>query len=180
MGGLLWHGPPMERRSTSNRATHQTVFRAELLAVIHAIRSAVIPTCVVSDCMSVVDLVRDELRGIKCALNEDHTDLKRQLRDVLEQRQQHEHPFFDIRWVHSHIPTELADELEQGGGFPAIHVRGNDGADNLARGAMISHPISWMEYHAADDQEFLAVTTQMLIEHIWCNVFEADQELKSH
>ncbi len=53
----------------------QTSFRGELQAVLHAMTSASMRTCVISDCYAVVELVRGELQRKKCQVKGDHADL---------------------------------------------------------------------------------------------------------
>ena len=50
----------------------QTVYRAELMAVNHVIQSAIRPTHIVSDCLSVVNTLRDVIAGVQTEIKGDH------------------------------------------------------------------------------------------------------------
>ena len=63
----------------------------------------------------------------------------------------------------AHTEINAVVERESAGGFEETHVIGNDFADKLAKGAMITHPIDWEEYERADDPTFFAAATQHVI-----------------
>ncbi len=153
----------------------QTAFRGELMAVLHAVKSAVIPTRIVSDCMAVVNIVRAELEGSDVKVTGDHADLWGDLRQSVRDRGP---GFIAIEWINSHIPLDVAADVERAGGFERRHIEGNRGADKDANTAMRNHPINWTEYAKADDREFVAVVAQALIETVWSAVFEQDQEMR--
>ncbi len=150
----------------------QTAHRGELMAILHAFKSAAVPTRVVADCKAAVDLVRAELEGSEVKITGDHADLWADIRDVVKDRGE---DFFAIEWVNSHIPLEIAAEVEEAGGFEKRHIEGNHGADKDAASAFRDHPIDWGEYAKADDREFVSVVVQALIESVWAQVFAEDQ-----
>jgi hypothetical protein len=145
------------------------------MAVVQAMKAAVVPTRVVADCQSVVNLVRDEIDGNAGKIHGDHADLWAELRTTIQSRAS---DYYAIDWVNSHIPLEAAEDLEAAGGFERRHVEGNHGADRDASDAMREHPIDWAEYAAADDRMFLAIVAQSLIETVWQQVFDEDLEMK--
>ena len=93
---------------------HQTAYRAELLAVLEAIRIAVRVqkrTRIWSDCLSVLNRVRKVFLGGSIKLNSNHSDLWQQ---VLDLRDQGAADLVSIHKVVSHCSGALADnEIER-------------------------------------------------------------------
>ncbi len=154
----------------------QTVYRAELTAALHVLESATSPTCLVSDCEAVVDLIRDELDGQARQIKGDHADLHARARSAIASKPG---AYFAIRWISSHIPLDLAAEVEDQGGFEQRHIEGNHAADAAAKGAMRWHDIDWFEYGCADDREFVACTVQAMITEIWTRMYDQDNTLRA-
>ncbi len=93
----------------------QTVYRAELLAVLHAVKSATAPTRVVSDCQSVVEQLRDTLAGAPRKASGDHAELWEEMNNIIQGRPQ---GYYAVDWVASHADLDMADSIERAGGLP--------------------------------------------------------------
>ena len=90
-----------------------TVGRAELMAVNHVIQSADSPTHIVSDCLSVVNTMRDINGRQQQRIKGDHADLWTQIQQTVQSKPQE---YFSITWAPSHTDTEKAQEAEAKGG----------------------------------------------------------------
>ena len=153
----------------------QTVYRAELTAVNHVIQSANTPTHIVSDCLSVVNTMRDILAGLEREVKGDHADLWAQIQRTVRSQPP---GYYSITWVPSHTDIDAAQETEDRGGHKRSMILGNQAADNEAKAGMSAHPIDWEEYRHADDKIFLATITQTLIKDVWERHFTSDMEAK--
>ena len=87
----------------------QTVYRAELQAVEHVLKTATTPTRIVSDCQSVVNQLTKLLQGGSLEKKSDHADL---WASILREIKDREESFFEVEWINSHIDTEKAQEVE--------------------------------------------------------------------
>ncbi len=154
----------------------QTVYAAELMAAVHVLRSATTPTTIVSDCRSVVDLIRDELGGHRGPIRGDYEDMRKELRRAIAERPQ---DFFDVHWVPSHLDLELAGQVEEMGGPSRDYLHGNANADLIAKSAMRWHNIDGIEYVMAEDREVVAAVVQAMQEAVWSRIFDADVNLRN-
>ncbi len=155
----------------------QTAYRGELLAAVHVLKSASAPTCIVSDCLAVVETIRNELEGIRHPIKGDHADLYAEVRTAIAEKPEQ---FFAVKWINSHLPLCLAGEVEEQGGFRRRDIEGNHFADEAAKKAIEWHDIKWVEYDMADDREFVACVTQAMMADVWSRVFDQDKEIRAH
>ena len=78
----------------------QTIFRAELYAVIRALKATRGPLEVVSDCAGVVSTGMRYIRGKEVSPKASHADLWRELKAEAAGRE------VSLRWVPSHLPEQ--------------------------------------------------------------------------
>ena len=88
----------------------QTVYLVELVAFLHVIESANVPTRIVTNCQTVANqafVIHDREAP---ALGGDRADLRNELTEIVRNK---EHDFFEIEWVASHIDVEKALEVQE-------------------------------------------------------------------
>ena len=78
----------------------QTIFRAELFAVVRALHATQGPLEVVSDCAGVVESGNRYLRGKKVSPKAGHADLWLELQEAARDRE------VTLRWVPPHMPIQ--------------------------------------------------------------------------
>ena len=92
----------------------QTVYRAELTAVSHAVQAANQPTHIVSDCLSVVKTAKAIFYGSQADnVKGDHADLWKEISDKLKACPK---DFYRITWIPSHTDLTKSAENEASGG----------------------------------------------------------------
>jgi exonuclease III len=151
--------------------TCQTVYRAELLAIKHAMAAAVVPTRIVTDCKSISDQLADALCGARRAPKGDHGDL---WEEIYQHIDGHPDEYYEVEWVKSHIGVDEAEAIEAKGGFTKENIVGNMWVDIEAKRGMTHHNIDKLEYALADDREFIALVVQAMITHVWAKTFDSD------
>ena len=157
-------------------ANIQTVYRAELGAVHHVIKSATEPTHIICDCQSVVRQPQRILHyDAQVEKGGDHADLwlsiQRETRDKPE-------GYFDITWIPSHVKLEEAEAIEARGGIEQRHLVGNFWADALAKEGLRDHPIDHEEHAQADYRAFIACMMQSWIKAVWTEYFASDEKIR--
>eukprot|EP00971_Amphidinium_carterae_P255510 5072398-Amphidinium_carterae.1 len=103
----------------------QSVFRAELLAVVRALEECQ-PRCVVSDCKGVVNA----LQAIQCG----HRLPKGRHRDLVKRALTQD---CRLQWVKAHLPREAVDE----GRITLEDFQGNLEADEVANLGAAAHAL---------------------------------------
>ena len=152
----------------------QTVYRAELAAILHVIKSANVPTKIITDCQAVANQAHAIMHDREIAApGGDHADLWEELTTSVRLR---EDEFFEIEWIASHIDVEKAQEVEVAGGFLKEYIVGNHWADVQAKEGLRGHAINDQEYADAEDRAVLTILAQALILEVWKNYFEIDTE----
>ncbi len=121
------------------------------------------------------DFVRDEIEGRLRNIKGDHADLMEEVREAIATRPPQ---YFGIKWVNSHTPLHLAEEVENQGGFERRHIEGNYAVDLMAKGAIRWHDIDWLEFERADDREFIACVVQAMLTDVWTKMFEQDNIIR--
>ena len=173
-GVFYAHDHPYNR-SAPLKGEIQTVYRAELKAVVHVLTAATIPTRIVTDCQAVANQVHDIIHGERTNLKGDHADLWKIAEEAIRKRDPN---FFEIEWVTSHIELEKAGEIEAAGGFSKASIFGNHWADHQAKTGLQEHPIDWEEYQEADDRAFITIVAQAMALKVWTNFFTEDNEVR--
>ena len=141
----------------------QTVFRAELMAIAHALATSHVLVAIVSDCKSVVHLVRARMRGGRAPVS-DNVDLWAIIDAELDAQTEGYH---DVRWIKAHIPLAMAQNIEDAGGFPAHHVHMNDLADKEAKKAAEAHTYDRTLFRTATTRAAVTALTQAMMVQIW-------------
>ena len=155
----------------------QTVYRAELTAVNHAVQAADRPTHIVSDCLSVVNTAAAIFHGnLQAETKGDHSDIWEALKQKVATMPMNH---FKATWIPSHTDLARAKENEQKGGYEERMIVGNAHADREAKSAMTTHElnINRDEYDDADDRTFFACIFQHMLKTILEKTFEEDAKL---
>ena len=98
-------------------------------------------------------------------------DLWRIIDDVLDQVPR---DFHDIRWIRAHLDITEANAIQERGGFEAIDIIGNNGADEAAKMAMQCHTCDFDRFRMADDRAAIAVITQCMMVKVWSALTKED------
>ena len=143
----------------------QCSFRAELRAVLQVLRTAAYPTVIKCDCQSVVDVVRSLINDPFGNIPHKNADMWSLIRDLLQGPQLDR---IRIEWMPSHTADNKAKaERSCKLLYDALDVKGNDGADQLAKdGAIPSQPDNeaWV---TAQDRMVITRMTQDLMVEVW-------------
>lgn len=114
----------------------QTSFKAETRAILHVLRTAGVPTCIMCDCLTVVRQFNAILQD-PLACTEDHADgeLWEKMRELVASAP---NSFFQCQWIPSHLDDadhpnhKKRDKYLRDGTTTLQHIHGNAQADKVA------------------------------------------------
>ncbi len=150
----------------------QSSYRAELAAAMNAIITIPRPIHILSDCQGIVDGVQEIIDGGKPEKG-DCEDLWRKVKDAITARPRDD---VAISWIKSHIPHQVAAEVELAGGFIREDIAANDWADELAKKGAATHHVPRINYQAADDRAVVAQVVQRMQVNVWAEFLQLVEE----
>ena len=130
----------------------QSVYRAELYAVVRAVEESPSQVTVVSDCLGVVQQAQAVLSGGRTAARRHHADLWARLHRAARARSARGEGTW-VRWVPAHVPEDEA-------GGPKISREdweGNSWADHWAKESLKDHPDQRARSKLIDECDALAL-----------------------
>ena len=149
----------------------QTSYKAEARALLHVVRTAGVPTCIMCDCLSAVNLFNSMLMDTeqdldKCADGE----LWKVIRELLKAAPAN---FFKCRWVPSHLNDPKhknyakRQQYLDDGTTTVEHIEGNGKADELAGQGVLLHAADDEALYDARIRQKLTRITQNMMVTIW-------------
>ena len=147
----------------------QSSFRAELKAILHVLRTSVVPTIIMCDCKSVVNTFNDYCNGTKFDTNKvKDGDLWQSVFEMVDDLPT---GFIQAQWMPSHMAEE--DNVEKrkkaidSGLVNENDIKYNDAADALARKGAEEHQNIDKLVNAAHDRKKLTIIVQKMLLSIW-------------
>ena len=179
MHGAGWglyfaEGCPLNCKSMLHGAV-QTSYRAEVRALLHVVRTSIIPTVIMIDCKSVVNIINGYL--------EDRTRPTQELQEqdlwdcIFEFCANSPKDFFIAQWIPSHLDEEVNKERRikaiEDGLVTAHDIEGNCRADALAKEGTKEHiSIDYYVSAAAADRKRITIAAQRMYLEIWSKFLE--------
>ena len=150
----------------------QTSLKAELAAVAHALATLPGQLHIVSDCLSVVNLVSQFLHG-RVVQTDGAEEVWQVIADATRGKMEDYHT---ITWIKSHVTSNAALQSEFSGSFTREECRRNDCADDLAKEGARLHDTNPQTFQAADDRAILASLVQRMQASIWKDFFALHED----